>query len=49
MPDHVHLILAPLIDEQRQEIFSLVKIAQTLKGASARAINQQLKRNGPVW
>jgi len=49
MPDHVHLILTPLIDEQRQEIFSLVKIAQTIKGASARAINQQLRRSGAVW
>ncbi len=49
MPDHVHIILTPLIDEQRHEIFSLTKIMQTIKGASARAINLQLKRDGPVW
>ena len=49
MPDHVHLILTPLIDEQRQKIFSLVKITQTIKGASARVINRQLRRSGAVW
>ena len=49
MPDHAHLILTPLIDEQRREVFSLVKIMQAIKGASARAINQQLRRTGPVW
>jgi REP element-mobilizing transposase RayT len=49
MPDHVHLILTPLIDEQRQEVLSLVRIMQSIKGASARAINQRLSRNGPVW
>jgi len=49
MPDHVHLILTPLIDEQRCEVFSLMKIMQGIKAASARQINQQLVRKGPVW
>lgn len=49
MPDHVHTILTPLIDNQQTEIFSLVKIMQKIKGASARAINQRLTRSGSVW
>jgi len=49
MPDHVHVILTPLIDERQHEIFSLIKIMQAIKGASARTINQQLRRSGPVW
>ena len=49
MPDHVHMILTPLIDDQRSEIFPLVRIMKAIKGASARAINQQLRRSGPVW
>jgi len=49
MPDHVHMILTPLLDEQRREFFSLVRIMQSIKAASARAINQRLSRHGPVW
>jgi REP element-mobilizing transposase RayT len=49
MPDHVHLILTPLVDENRSKIISLVDIMRNLKGASARAINQKLGRAGPVW
>jgi REP element-mobilizing transposase RayT len=49
MPDHVHLILTPLVDESRREITSLIDIMRNIKGASARAINQSLGRSGPVW
>jgi REP element-mobilizing transposase RayT len=49
MPDHVHLILTPLIDKRRFEIVSLIKIMQAIKGVSARSINQALSRKGPVW
>jgi len=49
MPDHVHLVLTPLTEEGRREIFSLVRIMQSIKAASARAVNQELKRTGPVW
>lgn len=47
--DHVHLILMPLINEQRREIFSLIDIMRGIKGASGRAINGCLGRHGPVW
>ena len=49
MPDHVHMILTPLIDEKRKEIVSLIEIMRGIKGWSARAINQRLGRHGPVW
>jgi REP element-mobilizing transposase RayT len=49
MPDHVHLILTPLINEQTREVFSLMGILRDIKGASARAINQRLGRHGVVW
>ena len=49
MPDHVHIILTPLIDEEGREIFSLIKIMQAIKGASARAINQSMGNRGVVW
>lgn len=49
MPDHAHLILTPLIDDQQRKVFSLIKIMQAIKGSSARAINQQLRRTAPVW
>jgi len=49
MPDHVHLILTPLTDEQRRLIVSLIEIMRSIKGASARAINQRLGQRGAVW
>jgi REP element-mobilizing transposase RayT len=49
MPDHVHMILTPLIDTERREVFSLTRITQAIKSASARAINQKLIRTGAVW
>jgi REP element-mobilizing transposase RayT len=49
MPDHVHLILTPLVDQQPDEIYSLIAIMRTIKSASAHLINRQLKRNGAVW
>ena len=49
MPDHVHMILTPLVDEQRHEIFSLVEIMRLIKSASAHKINRRLCRQGPVW
>jgi len=32
MPDHVHLIFTPLIDEQRREVFSLAHVMNAIKG-----------------
>jgi REP element-mobilizing transposase RayT len=49
MPDHVHLILTPLVNQQRDEIYSLIAIMRTIKSASAHLINRQLRRNGAVW
>jgi REP element-mobilizing transposase RayT len=49
MPDHVHLILCPLIDQAKQEIWTLAAIMQAIKGASAHQINRALGRTGRVW
>ncbi|HZQ95634.1 MAG TPA: transposase [Candidatus Sulfotelmatobacter sp.] len=49
MPDHVHLILTPLVNESAKEMYSLIEIMRGIKGASARAINESLGRHGPVW
>jgi thiamine-phosphate pyrophosphorylase len=48
MPDHVHLILTALADPTGQQ-YSLLEILQSLKGASAHAVNKLLERQGPVW
>ena len=47
MPDHVHLVLTPLADENGT--FSFAEIMQGIKGASAHRINQLLGRKGYVW
>jgi REP element-mobilizing transposase RayT len=49
MPNHVHLILAPLTDQQRRPIVSPIEIMRAIKGASARAINQRLRLHAAVW
>jgi REP element-mobilizing transposase RayT len=49
MPDHVHLILTPLIDERRSQVFSLIEIMRGIKGASGREINRRVGRHGAVW
>jgi REP element-mobilizing transposase RayT len=48
MPDHVHLLLLPLRDENGWP-FALVDILQCLKGATAHRINRLLHSSGPVW
>jgi putative transposase len=48
MPDHVHLILTTLTDATGQP-YSLLEILQSLKSASAHAINKLLGRQEPVW
>ena len=48
MPDHVHLILTPLIDATGWPL-SLPGILKSLKGASARAVNRYMGISGPVW
>ena len=48
MPDHVHLILTPLSDQNGQA-WRLEKILQGIKGISARKVNLLLHREGPLW
>jgi putative transposase len=47
MPDHVHLLLTPLGDEDGP--FTITQIMQTIKGASAHRVNKFLARKGKVW
>jgi REP element-mobilizing transposase RayT len=49
MPDHVHIIFTPLIDEPRQQVVSMAEIMKGIKGASAHAINRRLDRRGTIW
>ncbi len=49
MPDHVHMILTPLIDAHRSQVFSLIEIRRGIKGASGRMINQRFGRHGAIW
>ena len=48
MPDHVHLILSPLLDTT-ENVFGLAEIMNGIKGASAHGINKALARKGHVW
>ncbi|HZR55505.1 MAG TPA: transposase [Terriglobales bacterium] len=48
MPDHAHLLLTPLRDEQGWP-YSLVSILKLIKGTSARSVNKLQDRSGPVW
>jgi REP element-mobilizing transposase RayT len=49
MPDHVHLKLIPLVDQAKQCVTPLFWITRSIKGYSARMINRQANRTGPVW
>jgi REP element-mobilizing transposase RayT len=48
MPDHVHLIFTARRDLDTSA-FALPEIMKRIKGASARAINKELRRSGQVW
>ena len=49
MPDHVHVVFTPLINELKREIYSLAEIMDGIKGASSHLINRALNRGGKVW
>jgi putative transposase len=49
MPDHVHMILTPLVDVEQRTTISLVRIMKAIKGASAHAINKKLGARGTIW
>jgi REP element-mobilizing transposase RayT len=47
MPDHVHLLLTPLEDEEGP--VSIPEIMQEIKSVSAHRINKYLLRKGRIW
>ena len=47
MPDHVHLICMPLVDENGS--ISIPEITRTIKSESAHRINKALARTGRDW
>ena len=49
MPDHVHMLITPLVDDEAREVCSLASIMNAIKGASAHKINRGLERTGHVW
>ena len=49
MPDHVHMIFTPLVNEQAMEVRSLAEIMDAIKGSSAHKINKALERKGRIW
>jgi REP element-mobilizing transposase RayT len=49
MPDHVHMMFMPLVNQQAMEIYSLAEILDAVKGASAHKVNKVLGRRGRVW
>ena len=49
MPDHVHMIFTPLINEPEMEVYSLAEIMNAVKGSSAHKVNKVLRRKGRVW
>ncbi len=49
MPDHVHVVLTPLVDQVKREIVSLIAIMQAIKSASAHFINKRSGRNEKIW
>ena len=48
MPNHVHLLMTPLRDEQGWP-HALPAILKLIKGVSARSVNKLLGSSGPVW
>ena len=47
MPDHVHLVLAPLYEAD--SAYCIAEIMQGIKSSSAHQINRLLTRVGQVW
>jgi REP element-mobilizing transposase RayT len=49
MPDHVHMIFTPLVDDDALQVYPLARITDAIKGASAHKLNRALGRKGHVW
>jgi REP element-mobilizing transposase RayT len=48
MPDHVHLLLTPLPDDEGWP-YAMPFILKLIKGMSARSVNKLKATSGPVW
>jgi putative transposase len=48
MPDHAHLLLTPIRDQDGWP-YVLPAILKLIKGVSARSVNKLLGSSGPVW
>jgi putative transposase len=48
MPDHVHIVMTPMIDGCGQ-LNGIADILRSIKGISARRVNLSLGRQGPLW
>jgi REP element-mobilizing transposase RayT len=48
MPDHVHMLLTPMRDQEGWP-HTLPEILKLIKGVSARSVNKLLGGSGPVW
>jgi REP element-mobilizing transposase RayT len=49
MPDHVHVIFTPRVDDDRKETHSLASIMRGIKSTSSHLINKQWPRTGQLW
>jgi len=49
VPDHVHLIFTPQLDHEKNEVWSLARIMDRIKGASAHNINRVIGHKGHIW
>ncbi|MGP8330295.1 MAG: transposase [Methanosarcinaceae archaeon] len=49
MPNHVHLLIRPLINPVTRNFFSLSKILHSMKSYSANLANSILNRKGQFW
>src|SRR5690349_15879082 len=49
MPDHVRIILTPLLDTDRTAVHSSPAILSAIKGSAAHAINEKMNVRRPVW
>ena len=49
MPDHVHLILTPLVCVEQAKMFPLNEVLGSIKKYCARQINEGLARSGHLW
>lgn len=49
MPEHVHMVLTPLIDEVRARIVPLPEIMKGIKGTSSHAIDRRLANHDAIW